>query len=179
MMLQVGHRESHDIDIFLPDPQLLSLLDPAKRDFVFEVQPSDHQSDGARFLKIAFENIGEIDFIVARALTSRPTIPMTVDGEDVLLETIPKIITKKIYHRAGSIKPRDVFDIAAAGETHADSIINELRPYKGEVTKAIASMERLNAEFLRRAILELAIKPHYEAIAKTAGDRAKELLRAV
>jgi hypothetical protein len=28
LMLQIGHRESRDVDIFLPDPQLLALLDP-------------------------------------------------------------------------------------------------------------------------------------------------------
>jgi hypothetical protein len=27
MMLQIGHRESDDVDIFLSDPQLLGLLD--------------------------------------------------------------------------------------------------------------------------------------------------------
>jgi hypothetical protein len=29
MMLQIDHRESHDIDIFLNDPQLLPYLNPA------------------------------------------------------------------------------------------------------------------------------------------------------
>jgi hypothetical protein len=28
MMLQIDHRESHDVDIFLTDPQLLASLDP-------------------------------------------------------------------------------------------------------------------------------------------------------
>src|SRR5262249_800083 len=30
MMPQINHRESRDIDIFLPDPQLLPFLDPQK-----------------------------------------------------------------------------------------------------------------------------------------------------
>jgi len=72
MMLQINHRESNDVDIFLPDAQLLSFLDPQKRDFDFEIRPSDYNGDGSRFLKLGFE-IGEIDFIVARALTSSPT----------------------------------------------------------------------------------------------------------
>jgi len=33
MMLQIDHRESHDVDFFLRDPQLLPFLDPQKRDF--------------------------------------------------------------------------------------------------------------------------------------------------
>ena len=50
MMLQIDHRESHDVDIFLNDPQLLPLLDPQKRDFQFEILPSGYNGDGARFL---------------------------------------------------------------------------------------------------------------------------------
>ncbi|QND61948.1 nucleotidyl transferase AbiEii/AbiGii toxin family protein (plasmid) [Mesorhizobium sp. AR07] len=30
MMIQIGHRESHDIDIFLDDPQLLGFIDPSR-----------------------------------------------------------------------------------------------------------------------------------------------------
>ena len=37
-MLQIDHRESHDVDIFIPDPQLLAFLDPEKQDFQFEIQ---------------------------------------------------------------------------------------------------------------------------------------------
>jgi hypothetical protein len=111
MMLQIDHRESHDVDIFLFDPQPLPFLDPQKHDFTFEIPPIDHKGDGARFQKFAFENIGEIDFIVGGSLTSTPTIPMTIEGEAVQLETIPEVITKKVYHRGSSIKPRDIFDI--------------------------------------------------------------------
>jgi hypothetical protein len=52
MMLQIDHRESHDVDIFLPDPQFLSYLDPKLHDFKFEIFPADHDGDGSSFLKI-------------------------------------------------------------------------------------------------------------------------------
>jgi hypothetical protein len=110
MMLQIDHRESHDVDIFLSDPQLLPLLDPQKRDFQFEIPPSGSSGDGARFLKLGFDKIGEIDFIVGTALTVTPTKQDIVEGETVLLDTIPEIITKKIHYRGASIKPRDIFD---------------------------------------------------------------------
>jgi len=116
MMLQIGHRESHDVDIFLSDPQLLPFLDPDKQDFDFESRPSDYRGDGTGFLKLAFE-VGEIDFIVAQSLTSSPTVDATVEDEAVLLETAPEVIAKKIYHRGNSIMPRDIFDIAAGGMT--------------------------------------------------------------
>jgi Nucleotidyl transferase AbiEii toxin, Type IV TA system len=179
MMLQIDHRESHDVDIFLPDPQLLAFLDPQTHELAFEIQPTDYKGDGAKSLKLAFENIGEIDFIVGSSLTSTPTKSATVEDEVVQLETIPEIVTKKVYHRGSSIQPRDIFDIAAGGETHADSIISELKPYKDEVTKTLSVVERLNPTFVNQAIADLAIKPKYQAISKKAFERTKEILRAV
>lgn len=66
MMLQINHRESHDVDILLPDPQFLPFLDPRLHDFEFEIMPSGYGGDGAGFPKLAFEGIGEVDFIVGR-----------------------------------------------------------------------------------------------------------------
>lgn len=179
MMLQIDHRESHDVDIFLSDPQVLPFLNPQTQNYELEIWPTDYEGDGTRALKLAFQDIGEIDFIVASSLTTAPTTPTTVEGEKVLLETIPEIITKKIYHRGLSIKPRDIFDIAAAGEKHADSVIAELKPYKVEVIKALSTMEKLNPDFVNKAISQLTIKANYEAVAKTAINRTKEILLAV
>ena len=179
MMLQIGHRESHDVDISLPDPQLLSYLDPRTHDFTFEIEPTDYAGDGARSLKLVFEDIGEIDFIVAGTLTSNPTTATTVEGEVVQLETIPEIITKKIYYRGTSIQPRDIFDIAAGGNVDESSIISELASYKDEVRKTLAAIDKLNPTFVNQGIADLATKPEYEAIAKTAIERTKKILLAV
>jgi hypothetical protein len=179
MMLRIDHRESHDIDIFLPDPQMLAFLDPQKRDFQFEVQPDASDSDGVQSRKFVFNGIGEIDFIVARGLTSSPSTQTVIEGEPALLETIPEIITKKIYYRGSSIRPRDIFDIAAAGERHADSVIAELRSYRKQVGQALAAIDRLNADFVGRAIAQLAIKEPYKAIAKRALEKGRQLLCAV
>jgi hypothetical protein len=178
MMLQIDHRESRDVDIFLSDPQLLSYLDPQKRDFKFEISPAGYDGDGATFQKLAFKDIGEIDFIVGRAMTSSPTIQTTIEGEATLLETIPEIIAKKIYYRGSSIRPRDIFDIAAAGEQHADSITVALRSYRTEVRTTLGVIEKLNPDFVNSAIAQLAIKDKFRSVAKTAFERASELLRA-
>jgi len=179
MMLQIDHRASHDVDVFLSDPQLLSFLDPQKHDFKFEIQPADYRGDGARSLKLVFDEVGEIDFIVASAMTSSSTTEFVIEDEPVLLETIPEIITKKIFYRGTSIKPRDIFDIAAAGEQRADLLVKELRSYRDQVTQTLVAIERMNVEFVNRAIAELAIKEPFESVARTALERSKELLRAV
>jgi hypothetical protein len=112
-------------------------------------------------------------------LTSSPTTRTTVAGEAVSLETIPEIIAKKIYHRGASIMPRDIFDIAAGRERHADAIIRELRSYPDEVARTLAAIERQNPEFVNATIAQLSIKDPYIAIARTALEKAKEILKAV
>ena len=179
LMLQIDHRESHDVDFFLQDPQVLAFLDPQKHDFTFEISPSDYDGDGARFLKLAFENIGEIDFIVCQPATAEPTIQRKIEGENTLLEAVPEIITKKIVHRGSSIRPRDIFDVAAAGKQHADSIVAALRSYRPDVARALETLERLNPEFVNNAISQLEIRPKFSAIAKIAIARTKQMLRAV
>jgi hypothetical protein len=179
LMLHIGHRASRDIDIFLTEPQQLSYLDPSKRDFDFEIAPSDYTGDGSAFLKLVFADVGEIDFIVALSLSPIPTSASVVEGAAILLETVPEIIAKKVYYRGAHLKPRDIFDIAASAEHHRDSMIGTLRGYKREVSVALAAMDELNPDFVSRAISQLAIQPGFEPIARTATERAKEILRAV
>ena len=112
-------------------------------------------------------------------MTSSPTIQATIEGETILLETIPEIIAKKIHHRGSSIRPRDIFDIAAAGEQHAGALIEELRRYRDEVTRTLTVIDKLNVDFVNRAIAQLAIKERYKSVAKAAIERSKQILRAV
>ena len=87
--------------------------------------------------------------------------------------------TQKIYHRGSLIAPRDIFDIAAAGEQHEDSVIKELGSYRNEVTRTLTTIDKMNAEFVNGAIAQLAIKDQYKWLAKTALERSKTILRAV
>jgi hypothetical protein len=130
-------------------------------------------------LKIAFKDIGQIDFVVGHALTSSPTIQKTIEKEVVQLETVTEIITKKIYHRGASIKPRDIFDIAAASEQFEEAIILALRNYPEKVAATLARINQLNPEFVQRAIYALAIKDKYKSVATTALAQAKSLLSKV
>lgn len=61
MMIQIAHRESDDIDIFLDDPQLLGFIDPSRSSLRFDIMPTDYLGDGLRFQKFAFEDVGEIE----------------------------------------------------------------------------------------------------------------------
>lgn len=178
IMLQIDHRESHDVDLFLNDAQLLPFLDPKNHDFAFEVVPSDYTGDGTSFIKMSFDGIGEIDFIVRQALTDAPTIEREIEGEPTLLETIPEIITKKIVNRGASIKPRDIFDVAAGAEQQADAIIAALRDYPDAVNVVLGKLDELNPEFVNRAIQALMIRDSFREMSRSAIERAKEILKS-
>jgi hypothetical protein len=126
MMLQIDHRESHDVDIFLDDYQLLPYLDLGKQDFKFAIAPSDYHGDGTGFQKIVFDGIGEIDFIVCGPLTDKPEFQRIIEGREILVETVPEIICKKVFHRGTQIRPRDIFDIAAACRTQRREVVAAL-----------------------------------------------------
>jgi hypothetical protein len=128
LMLQIDHRESHDVDLFLDDPQLLGFLDPEKHDLNFELEPTAYYGDGASFLKFTFEGIGEIDFIVSQPLTVQPSHQREIQGEKSLLETVPEIITKKIVHRGSSINPRDILMLLRQGKGIATQSLTRCVP---------------------------------------------------
>ncbi|ODT74396.1 MAG: hypothetical protein ABS76_37060 [Pelagibacterium sp. SCN 64-44] len=172
MMIQIGHRESHDIDIFLDDGQILGFLDPAKVDLLFEEIPASYGGDGARFQKFAFEDIGEIDFIAAGPLTAAPFAVHEIDGREVKL-------TKKVYHRGSEAKPRDVFDIAAAARGHRIEVVTALRSYPNEVAKTLVRFSKLNPQFVATTIKQLMILPDYLEIADDSLAIATGLLNEV
>lgn len=179
MMIQIGHRESHDVDIFLDDPQLLGFIDPAKSTLRFETLPDGYQGDGARFQKFAFEGLGEIDFIVAGPLTDTPFVAHEINGLTIRLETVPEIIAKKIYYRGGEAKPRDIFDLAAAASTQRTTVVDALRAFPGRVGITKDRLDALNPEFVARTIAQLMIKPGYVEVAGESLAIAKDVLEEI
>ncbi len=179
MMIQIDHRESHDVDIFVTDPQILQFLNPETTDFEFDIMPSAYDGDGSRFRKISFQGIGEIDFIAAPNLTASPTVQVELEGATVLLETVPEIIVKKICYRGASIKPRDIFDIAAACRVCEKDLVEALRQYPAETSRALATLDRLNPGFVAMANAELMVKEGFLGILQSAQEDARRLLASV
>jgi len=175
MMLQIGHRESHDVDIFLSDAQQLPFLNPEVNDLKFEVMPAAYKGDGTRSLKFIFEE-GEIDFIAVPTLTENPTVKRHVEGVVTLLETVPEIITKKVFFRGEHIQPRDIFDIAAAGTVCADEIVAALKPHREKIEATLTAMGKLNPEFVAKVIAALMIREKYEELSQSSLESAKALL---
>lgn len=95
-----------------------------------------------------------------------------VEGRAVRLETVPEIIAKKIYYRGSEAKPRDIFDIAAAARSQLAPVVNALRAFPEQVSRTRERLEKLNPEFVDRAVAQLMIMPDYEACATDCLDTA-------
>ncbi len=180
LMLQINHRESFDIDIFIDDPQVLPYLNPATQGYTLQVNPDEYVSDGTRALKIVFANIGEIDFICAPSLTSDPTSRVTVRGIEVDLEKPGEILAKKVHYRGASLQPRDMFDIACIAKACGDGyVIEALLPCKNKAAAALAVAERMDSRLASTVMGKLQSKVGYADISKTAQATTISLLREV
>ncbi|MCE6078467.1 nucleotidyl transferase AbiEii/AbiGii toxin family protein [Agrobacterium vitis] len=180
LMLQISHRESFDIDVFIDDPQVLPYLNPATQGYTLQVNPDDYVSDGTHALKIVFAGIGEIDFICAPSLTDNPTSRVTVRGSNVDLETPGEIIVKKVHYRGASLQPRDMFDIACVARAYGDTyVIEALLPFKNKAAAALAVAERMDPGFAHAVMGKLQYREGYVDIPKTAQATTISLLRAV
>ncbi len=113
LMRRHHHRLSTDIDIFLPDPQLIGHLSPRLNPAI-ESLTSDY-AEQANSLKLYFPQ-GEIDFVVSGFLTANPVAIERIHGRDVNVETSAEIIAKKVWYRGADLTARDLFDFALVAE---------------------------------------------------------------
>ena len=113
---QWGHRESTDLDLFLPSNRSVAPLDPRWDDsFVkamtdvgaqaFNVQPSS--------IKVAFPS-GRLEVTALDPVPLLPPRDVIVDGRPALVLRNASIMTGKLFGRGFRLPVRDVFDICVA-----------------------------------------------------------------
>lgn len=139
LMLRIGHRQSKDIDLFVPDPQYLGYVNPRLSDVAEQVS-ADYE-ENAEFIKF-FLPAGEIDIVVGTALTDRPFDVAFHAGRDIRFETCAEIIAKKMWHRGNQAKARDLYDLydlCAVAQSEPEAI-----------TLAAPFLGKHGAAFLRR-----------------------------
>lgn len=180
LMLQIHHRESFDVDIFIDDPQVLPYLNPQTQGFALDINPDAYTSDGTRALKIVFKDIGEIDFIAATHLTSDPTKEREIRGQKVYLETPAEIVAKKIFYRGASMQPRDMFDIACVRENEGhDYLVEALLPFKEACERALKTARKMDARLAVEVMSKLLYLPKYSSIPSQAQQITIEILESV
>lgn len=180
LMLQIGHRESHDIDLFITDPQYLPYLNPETQDYDVALQASDYETDGIQALKIVYDGIGEIDFICRHHVTDQPARLAPVNGRQVRQELPAEIIAKKIVYRGASLQPRDMFDLAAVsivlGE---DAVVDFLLPVAEACSTAWQVARDMDPAFARSVMGMLAVRPGFEELPGSAQEIACRIFERV
>ena len=120
LMLRFSHRVSRDIEIFVPDPELLGVLSPRLNAAAEALTWS--YVEYANFIRLYFPE-GEIDFVASASLAPDPVSAMRILGREVPVETPAEIIAKTIWRRAASFTARDVFDLACVAEREPAALL--------------------------------------------------------
>lgn len=170
-MLQIDHRESHDIDLFVDDVQIMPYLNPVAQEYRLVVDPDDYQADGSRATKLIYHDIGEIDFICCGDVLDEPNAMTAVRDVNVRLETPAEIIAKKIVYRGSMMQPRDMFDLAATARTLGeDYVVAALRGCGDQAcVAALTAAQRFDAKAAEAVMQRLMIRDatqHLPAIAQ-------------
>lgn len=178
LMLRIDHRESHDVDIFIADPQILPYLNPATQGYTLSRQPDDYAGDGTTALKLVYQGVGEIDFISCASILGDPTEQRDVRGQEVALETAAEIVAKKVFFRGGNFQPRDMFDLAAVEEHYGrDYVIRALRECgEDRCATALATVTRANPEFVQSIISQLMYRETSEHLVERAQSVSRDVL---
>ena len=141
LMMEYRHRLSKDIDIFLPDPQLLGYFSPRLNDVIDA--DVEHYNEQAEYIKLIYDD-GEIDFIVAKPLLHKTCKILSMFATDIPCEHPLEIIAKKITYRGENFAVRDFFDLATVCFYSDNSGINEIK-------RIIAS----HVEILKRRLINV------------------------
>lgn len=179
LMLQIKHRESHDIDLFIDDAQYLPYLNPETQGYDLALAPSDYETDGTRSLKIVFDGVGEIDFICCDPVSEEPFVVSEIRGRSVKLETPAEILAKKVVFRGSHLQPRDMFDIAAVAQAMgADYVVEACSKFPAACSEALRVTEKMSPRLVESVNAQLLVSEGFLALQTRAQTITKELLTA-
>ena len=178
MMLQIKHRKSFDIDLFSDNPQQLGFVNAIVMDNYIDNEKASYRGDGHEYLKVVFEDLGQIDFVIANHFLRDYGFRTTIRGHEILMETIPEIIAKKVYHRGKYFVSRDVFDIAACHAGYKKDIIDALKEMPEELelfAKKLQETRNLLGDF-ETELDDLFVLPKHKIILPDVLDIVEELV---
>lgn len=178
LMLQIDHRESHDVDLFIDDPQIMPFLNPLTQNYVLDHAPDAYDTDGVRATKLIYETIGEIDFICCGDVTDDPSVVTQVRGVDVQVETPAEIVAKKVFYRGPSLQPRDMFDVAAVSRAKGDDYVVWAMVQCGRAAcaAALSAAERFDADAALSIISRLMHRDDTSGLVPIARAKTIDLL---
>jgi hypothetical protein len=180
LMLQIDHRESHDVDLFFDDPQLLPFLNPTTQDYRLSRRPDSYRSDGSHVAKLIFDGMGEIDFICCGSVTTMPALPHEIAGRTIRLETPGEIVAKKIQYRGARLQPRDMFDVAAVIDRCGEGyVVDAMRACGLErCAEALSVVDAMDPAFASAVMAQLMLREHARHLLPKAQSSTRAVLHA-
>lgn len=178
LMLQIDHRESHDVDLFVDDPQIMPFLNPLTQNYTLDHAPDAYDTDGVRATKLIYGDIGEIDFICCSDVTEASSVATRIRGVNVQLETPAEIVAKKVFYRGSSLQPRDMFDIAAVARAKGEDYVVQAMTQcgRGPCATALSAAERFDADAALSIISRLMHRETTSRLVPMARAKTIELL---
>jgi predicted nucleotidyltransferase component of viral defense system len=173
LMMRLRHRLSKDIDLFLHDAQWLGLLTPRLNDSVAAL--TANYAEQANSLKLVVSE-GDIDFIVAGDVTGiAPTERLEFGGWSMPLETTEEILAKKLYFRAGLLKPRDIFDLVAAYRANPEAALRAVTASKPRRVEQLRRLKALTGLSSEAVTADLSPIGEFIDLPKTMFDEAAKI----
>ena len=181
-MLHTGHRLSKDIDAFISDLQYIPILSP--RLGGEDVWACDTYDESPNHLKLVYPE-GEIDFIVAAPITDLACESMRIPDEqddestEIEVEHPVEIALKKLFYRAGSLKVRDIFDIAVVDSLHHDLLRSNLRHASHVKRDILTRLANLPGDYLSQELAELDIQENWKRLADECLARTTTVIESI
>ena len=151
LAVQLAHRTSYDIDIFIPNADTVTELSPNANPATRALLGDRKYEFPGGYLKLKLE-AGEIDFIVGGKRTTDPTLSWRFEGRNIQIETPWEIGIKKLFYRPSTFKVRDIFDLAAIIETQAVKLSSFLPIVADKLDKAIDRISLVLPSYEKRAV---------------------------
>ena len=134
-----NHRISKDIDIFINDIQLLTLLSPRFNDMSEDAADYDEM---ATYISLTYPE-GKIDFIVGSQMSEFLPKKQFFLEKNVVLEDRGEIDAKKIFYRGVSAKVRDIFDLAIVYVNRKKDLIHTLNQIPAQAGAFFARLDAI------------------------------------
>lgn len=175
-MLRAEHRDSKDIDLFLTDPQLLGHLSPRLAgEAIWDTEDYD---EAANVLKLRYPE-GEIDIIVASAISDLETDTYSFQGVEIRIEHPVEIVLKKLFYRDSGFKVRDVFDTAVVLQGHGYELRTQLHLVSKSRAALLERIAMIPQPYFDTAMRELDIRPDWEWLIPEARRMVLDLVEEI
>lgn len=175
-----AHRESTDVDIFLPENSGIAALDPRWNPrFTSEMNAlgASRVEVQDRSLKFSFPS-GRIEITQLDPTPNLPPELAVVQGREVAVYGSGQILTGKLYGRGRRLPPRDIFDIAVARHADPGALRTAVNFLDGNLHAEVLHTIRMEAEVYAEEAPNAIIEPARKWIhlLQEGADRAIEAI---